>query len=79
MNLAIHRADGIRAALAGRPETDNPWKPGTVGHLAWSFGWTAGSLLRPVARPLAFLSTLAAVVLRPARFGDVDLPRGREP
>lgn len=76
--MTPHYRDGMRAALAGRPVTDCPWKPGTVGGTAWLFGWNAGRLMRPVTRPLAFLATLAAVVFCPARFGDVEPPREDE-
>jgi hypothetical protein len=61
--VSVHTRDGSRAALRGDPLSSCPWKPGTVGAVAWCSGWHAGRLMRPVARPLAFLATLAAVLL----------------
>ncbi len=35
---------GYLAARGGSPAAANPYTPGTVGDLAWSFGWTIGNL-----------------------------------
>lgn len=63
-SLAVHRRDGFNAAVSGRPASDNPWKPGTVGHAAWSLGWDLGRVARPVVRLFRFVSVLAVVMPR---------------
>lgn len=59
---APHNRDGYVAALAGRPASSNPWKPGTVGHAAWAFGWDCGRVVRPVERLVRMLSVLTVVL-----------------
>ena len=67
VNLAIQQRDGFNAACAGRSASDNPWKPGTVGHAAWSFGWDLGRVARPAVRLFRFVSVLAVVLPRRRR------------
>jgi hypothetical protein len=43
--LAPHQRDGFNAGAGRRPASDNPWRAGTLGHLAWSFGWSLGRAL----------------------------------
>jgi hypothetical protein len=35
---------GYLAARDGSPAAANPYLPGSVGDLAWSFGWNIGDL-----------------------------------
>lgn len=63
-SLAVHRRDGYAAALAGLPASDNPWKPGTVGHAAWALGWDLGRVARPAVRLFRLVSVLAVVLPR---------------
>lgn len=72
----VHTRDGSRAALRGDPLESCPWKPGTVGAVAWCTGWHAGRLMRSPMRAAVLLATLVAVVCSP-KLGDVD--EGREP
>ena len=61
--LAPHQRDGYAAAVAGRPASVNPWREGTVGHAAWSFGWSLGRAARPAVRLVRLAAVLACVVL----------------
>lgn len=60
--LAPHHRDGFNAGAAGLPASDNPWKPGTVGHLAWSLGWDIGRRSRRWSRLVRLAAVLAVVV-----------------
>lgn len=45
--------EGYYAAREHTPHDGNPWPDGTLGHLAWSFGWnlwTVGNGCRLVRR-----------------------------
>jgi len=62
VNVLVHQRDGFHAAVAGRPAGDNPWKPDTLGHLAWSFGHDLGRAARPGVRLFNLLCLLVVVL-----------------
>lgn len=60
--LAVHRRDGFNAAVNGRSASDNPWKPGTMGHAAWALGHDLGRVARPAVRLFRLVSVLVVVL-----------------
>lgn len=64
VNISAQNRDGYTVALAGLPASSNPWKEGTLGHAAWSFGWDCGRVARPAHRLFRLVSVLAVVLPR---------------